>query len=429
MLRLNQTISTTAIAAAKPTLTADTVTPGQIQTVSFLKYVHLSLLDKEHFLQFYELLLTQATGYTVFLRPSDDITSTNTVVPDGMDPKSTQVSATTLHSKLSMKGTIADTYTDAHNLLATTTDGYEVLQFLMNQCHPSLAVKNIATVDIPKYSTYNSLFRYAREIKQYVKNHKIQMRVFIEREITHIFLSHLDHPRYATAVKQREADILLSPNIDKIYLVPAIAGTIDQLAPGTTSTTHQQWDQHRERSDARVRALLDYYHDDESPPFDDFCQPIDNVGESPFCRSFRDGGGRTPFSRGGGRGRLGRTNNRYGRGGRGRQPTSSFKRKCNSCGMANHHADSCHFLMKLRQALTYLGVDPESGFKKKQHFQGRQTYNKHRSTVRSLIDAGFIPFSGADADTFLDVVDDEPDVFSPDIINSVDDEDDVYEEE
>ena len=85
--------------------------------------------------------------------------------------------------------------------------------------------------------------------------------------------------------------------------------------------------------------------------------------------------------------------------------------------------------MKLRQALTYLGVDPESGFKKKQHFQGRQTYNKHRSTVRSLIDAGLIPFSGADADTFLDVVDDEPDVFSPDIINSVDDEDDVYEEE
>ena len=50
MLRLNQTLSTTAIAAAKPTLTANTVTPGQIETVSFLKYVHLLLLDKEHFL-------------------------------------------------------------------------------------------------------------------------------------------------------------------------------------------------------------------------------------------------------------------------------------------------------------------------------------------------------------------------------------------
>ena len=84
--------------------------------------------------------------------------------------------------------------------------------------------------------------------------------------------------------------------------------------------------------------------------------------------------------------------------------------------------------MKLRQALTYLGVDPESGFKKKQHFQGRKTYNKNRSHVRSMIDAGFIPCSGADADTFLDVVDNDPDVFSP-IINSVDDEEEEYVEE
>ena len=86
--------------------------------------------------------------------------------------------------------------------------------------------------------------------------------------------------------------------------------------------------------------------------------------------------------------------------------------------------------MKLRQSLSYLGVDPESAFKKKQHYQGRNTYTKNHSHVRSLIDAGFIPFSGADADTFIDVVDGDPDVFSPDLINSVQDEDDgEYENE
>ena len=88
------------------------------------------------------------------------------------------MTATALHSKLSMKGTIDLAYKDAHNILATTTDGYEVLQLLMNQVHPLLAVKDIATVDIPKYSTYCSLFQYAREINQYVKKTCDQEKVF-----------------------------------------------------------------------------------------------------------------------------------------------------------------------------------------------------------------------------------------------------------
>ena len=78
--------------------------------------------------------------------------------------------------------------------------------------------------------------------------------------------------------------------------------------------------------------------------------------------------------------------------------------------------------MKLRQALTYMGVDPEAPFKKKMHFQRRHTYDKNRSFVRSLMDAGFIPFTGADEDNFIDVVDGDFSVFSPDIINSVEDD-------
>ena len=85
--------------------------------------------------------------------------------------------------------------------------------------------------------------------------------------------------------------------------------------------------------------------------------------------------------------------------------------------------------MKLWRSLSYFGVDPELGFKKKQHLQKRKTYNKNRSHVRYLIDAGFIPFSGADADTLLDVVNDNTNNFFPHIINLVDDEEVEYDEE
>ena len=49
------------------------------------------------------------------------------VIPDGIGSKCIRLSSTTLHTKLSMKGTINPAYKDAHNLLAATTDGYEAL--------------------------------------------------------------------------------------------------------------------------------------------------------------------------------------------------------------------------------------------------------------------------------------------------------------
>ena len=196
------------------------------------------------------------------------MTPTNGVVSDGIDSKCALVTATALHSKLIMKGTIDSTYKDAHNILATATDGYEVLKLLMNQLHPLLAFKNIATVDIPKYSTYCSLFGYAREINQYVKNHASKSRVFSAREMTHIFLSQFDNTRYTAAVSQCKAAILLSLSINKIYCVFAKAGTIDQLAPDAAATTNQTRNQSRNRDDTRIRSMVDYYHNDEIPDFD-----------------------------------------------------------------------------------------------------------------------------------------------------------------
>ena len=75
--------------------------------------------------------------------------------------------------------------------------------------------------------------------------------------------------------------------------------------------------------------------------------------------------------------------------------------------------------MNLHQTLPYLDVDPEFTFKKKKHFQGKSTYTKNRSHIRSLIDSGFILYNGADEDNFLNVVEANPNIFTLNIINFV----------
>ena len=80
--------------------------------------------------------------------------------------------------------------------------------------------------------------------------------------------------------------------------------------------------------------------------------------------------------------------------------------------MENHHVSSCNFLLKLRQALLYLGMDLDAGSKKTKNFQ-KKAYTKNRNFVRSLQDAGFIPYLEADKDIFLDIVEGEQEVFTP----------------
>ena len=87
--------------------------------------------------------------------------------------------------------------------------------------------------------------------------------------------------------------------------------------------------------------------------------------------------------------------------------------------MANHHTDSCHFIMNLRQYLSYMGVYSEVGFKKKQYYMNKCSYDKNWSYVRLLVDVGFIPFNASDEDNFINVVDGNYTTFSPDIINCV----------
>jgi len=123
-------------------------------------------------------------------------------------------------------------------------------------------------------------------------------------------------------------------------------GTIDQLAPSPPQSSRIP-NATRPRNDAQIRAFMDYYADDAAP-LNEYCELIDGSGETLFIRSFRRGGGRSPFQRGGGRGRERGGGGRGKHGQRGHGAGKSFKGNCNSCGMANHHAELCYFLLKLR---------------------------------------------------------------------------------
>ena len=82
--------------------------------------------------------------------------------------------------------------------------------------------------------------------------------------------------------------------MDAIYLVSTIVGTIDQIEPsisntGTPTTTNNQ----QTRQNDQICAILDFYHNDNSPVLEDYCQDIDVSNESLFCCSFRDRCGQT----------------------------------------------------------------------------------------------------------------------------------------
>jgi len=87
--------------------------------------------------------------------------------------------------------------------------------------------------------------------------------------------------------------------------------------------------------------------------------------------------------------------------------------------MSGHHSSNCHFLIKVQQALAYLKMEPKAPSNKRNHYTGKNTYHQQNNFVRSLQDAGFIPYDEVDADNFLDIVNDDHDVFTPDIINSI----------
>ena len=157
-------------------------------------------------------------------------------------------------------------------------------------------VKIISTVDILKYSTFKSIFCYAREIDQYMKHHGLKNRKYDDKDTTHISPSHLNDTHYASAIKQHGTTILPSDVIDLIYQVLAIAGNIDQIAPDVSPTTPTT--QTKICQSDQINTIVDHYNNENSPALHDYCQKNDISGKFPFIRSFYNEGGCTPFDHG-----------------------------------------------------------------------------------------------------------------------------------
>ena len=62
-------------------------------------------------------------------------------------------------------------------------------------------------MDIPRYSSYNDLYRYAKEIVIFIKIHVLHIRIYTPVETTHIFLTHLDNTKFDTAVQLCQSSI------------------------------------------------------------------------------------------------------------------------------------------------------------------------------------------------------------------------------
>lgn len=82
-----------------------------------------------------------------------------------MDPDAESATATALYTKFSQSGTISRDDSAAHNLLTTTTSGYDFLQLLMHQhlqLHREIAVIGpqlfylILPLYCTSYHTYDS---------------------------------------------------------------------------------------------------------------------------------------------------------------------------------------------------------------------------------------------------------------------------------
>jgi len=157
-------------------------------------------------------------------------------------------------------------------------------------------------MDIPRYSLYNDLYRYAKEIVIFVKTHTLHMRIYTPAETTQFFCTHLDNTKFDTAVQLCQSAIHSATTIKPEYLVPTIAGTLEQhrgQQSRTTPTTEQ----------CRIICVHDSGEELCLAPLgeEDFNEAqgqltIDEDGNSPFVRSFRPdhcGGG--PFGRGCGR--------------------------------------------------------------------------------------------------------------------------------
>ena len=97
---------------------------------------------------------------------------------------------------------------------------------------------------------------------------------------------HLDDPHCAFLVRNIEAIRLLSPVVISDYLVPAITINLDQISPQRTRPPSET----RAHFNAHVQSMAESYGSQSYGTLssEETCAYVDETGESPYVRSFRD---------------------------------------------------------------------------------------------------------------------------------------------
>ena len=108
--------------------------------------------------------MVDGKNFNVHVTKLDKITNkSRATVPDEItDITVIKATGDILYQKFRKNGVISESYETALNLLDTTKDGYEFLLLLLQQAHTNLLVKSSATIDMPRFTTYKCIFKYAK---------------------------------------------------------------------------------------------------------------------------------------------------------------------------------------------------------------------------------------------------------------------------
>ena len=369
------------------------ITPDLVDISGFIKHTRVKLTAEDDILTFYKNLQAQGMQCNIVLLALDAITPEGGIFHPDLPLDTRAAIDTALGTKFLDTEVVTNEYSEARDLLITTTSGSEFLFQLLMIKHPKLASVSLATVDIPSYSTTKCLYKYAKAINNYIEVERINKRLYSLKEVSYMYLSHLDSNTYESTRDNIRGAIKLTPDpIPLRYQVPGLATTITHMTNKKSA------------NDAYVNRMQE------------FCiECSDEESEEDGVVNAANYRGRQQQPRQHDRNRRQYDRNRTS------PPTQTkstslntkynkapFKGSCYGCGREGHHAGECYFLMKVEQCLAYLKSNPSAGKEKaaKYRQQSSSNYRDRRAKIAHLQDENFLPYPDIDPDAFLDCIDD-----------------------
>ena len=136
----------------------------------------MSLKSDDAILPLYANIYSQALQYNIILVLFSSITVTCGVIHHDLALDTQEAIDTVLGNKFREEGMLSKEFETAHNLLLTTNSESEFLFHLLMMKHPKLALVLLATINIPKHSSSDNIFKYAKAIKNYLFCQSIDQR-------------------------------------------------------------------------------------------------------------------------------------------------------------------------------------------------------------------------------------------------------------